>query len=128
VRFLALEKLCHSYQHTDEPSLSLKYCSDALEISQTADIYCLRAEAYIANSMFDEGIELRLYILHVQLVVVIITSNVSVYLHSYKANLCNSFYLSLKVFFFFCKNSIGSYQLPLIGLIFISEPFGLPTF
>lgn len=56
VRFLALEKLCHSYQHTDEPAMSLKYCSDALDISHTADLYCLRAEAYIANSMFDEGI------------------------------------------------------------------------
>jgi len=50
-----LEKLCHSYQHTDDLSLSLKYCSDALEISQTPDLYCLRAEGYIANSMFDEG-------------------------------------------------------------------------
>jgi len=57
VKFLAFEKLCQNYQHTDEPSLSLKYCSDALEISQTADLYCLRAEGYIANSMFDEGIE-----------------------------------------------------------------------
>lgn len=56
VRFLAFEKLCESYQHTDEPSMSLKFCSDALEISKTADLYCLRAEAYIANSMFDEGI------------------------------------------------------------------------
>lgn len=55
VRYLALEKLCQSYQHTDEASLSLKYCSDALEISQTADLYCLRAEAYITNSMFEEG-------------------------------------------------------------------------
>lgn len=56
VRYLALEKLCQSYQHTDEPSLALKYCSDALEITQTADLYCLRAEAYIANSMFEEAI------------------------------------------------------------------------
>lgn len=58
VRFLALEKLCLSYQHTDEPSLSLKYCSDALEISQTPDLYCMRAEGYISNSMFDEGMEI----------------------------------------------------------------------
>lgn len=57
VQFLALEKLCRCYQHTDEASMSLKYCSDALDISKTADLYCLRAEAYIANSMFEEGIE-----------------------------------------------------------------------
>lgn len=57
VRYLAFEKLCESYQHSDEPSLSLKYCSDALEISQTADLYCLRAEAYIANSMYEEGMK-----------------------------------------------------------------------
>jgi len=57
VKFVALEKLCHCYQHTDEPLLSLKYCSDALEISQTADLYCLRAEGYIANSMFEEGMD-----------------------------------------------------------------------
>lgn len=37
--------------------MSLKYCSDALEISQTPDLYCMRAEAYIANSMFDEGMK-----------------------------------------------------------------------
>lgn len=60
VRFIALEKLCESYQHSDELSLSLKYCSDALEISQTADLYCLRAEGYIANSMFDEGMTNKL--------------------------------------------------------------------
>lgn len=57
VKFVALEKLCNSYQHTDEPSMALKYCSDALEISQTADLYCLRADGYIANSMFEEGME-----------------------------------------------------------------------
>ncbi|VVC43472.1 Hypothetical protein CINCED_3A002461 [Cinara cedri] len=56
VRFLSLEKLCHCYQHTDEPAMSLKYCSDALDISKTADLYCMRAEAYIANSMFEEAI------------------------------------------------------------------------
>lgn len=61
VRLLALEKLCNNYQHTDEPSLALKYCSDALEISQTADLYCLRAEGYIANSMFDEGMKILFY-------------------------------------------------------------------
>ncbi|KAE9543323.1 hypothetical protein AGLY_003234 [Aphis glycines] len=65
IRFLALEKLCRSYQYTDELSLSLKYCSDALEISQTPDLYCLRAEGYIANSMFDEAIRDFEHALHI---------------------------------------------------------------
>lgn len=55
VRFIALEKLCYCYQRSGEPSSALKYCSDALDINQTPDLYCLRAEGYIANSMFDEG-------------------------------------------------------------------------
>jgi len=54
--FLAKEKLCHCYLHTDQLSLSLQSCREALEISKEPRIYCDRAEAYINSEMYDDAI------------------------------------------------------------------------
>lgn len=56
--FLAKEKLCHCYLHTDQLSLSLQSCREALEISKEPGIYCDRAEAYINSEMYDDGMYL----------------------------------------------------------------------
>lgn len=53
--FLAKEKLCHCYLHTDQLSLSLESCREALEINKDPRVYCDRAEAYINSEMFDDG-------------------------------------------------------------------------
>ncbi|XP_023705057.1 dnaJ homolog subfamily C member 3 isoform X2 [Cryptotermes secundus] len=54
--FLAKEKLCHCYLHTDQLSLSLQSCRDALEINKDPRVYCDRAEAYINSEMYDDAI------------------------------------------------------------------------
>ncbi|KAK7863089.1 hypothetical protein R5R35_011010 [Gryllus longicercus] len=56
VRFHAKEKLCHCYLHSDQTSLALENCRDALEISKEPNILCDRAEAYINSEMFDDAI------------------------------------------------------------------------
>lgn len=54
--FLAKEKLCHCYLHTDQLSVSLQSCREALEINKDPGVYCDRAEAYINSEMFDDAI------------------------------------------------------------------------
>lgn len=53
--FLAKEKLCHCYLHTDQLSLSLENCREALKINKDPRVYCDRAEAYINSEMYDDG-------------------------------------------------------------------------
>lgn len=53
--FLAKEKLCHCYLHSDQLSLSLQSCREALEINKDPRVYCDRAEAYINSEMYDDG-------------------------------------------------------------------------
>lgn len=56
--FLAKEKLCHCYLHSDQLTLSLQSCREALEINKDPRVYCDRAEAYINSEMFDDGMYL----------------------------------------------------------------------
>lgn len=56
IRYVAEEKLCHCYLHTDQVTQSLQHCREALEIHKDPSVLCDRAEAYIASDMFDEGL------------------------------------------------------------------------
>lgn len=55
IRYVAEEKLCHCYLHTDQVTQSLQHCREALELHKDPAVLCDRAEAYIASDMFDEG-------------------------------------------------------------------------
>lgn len=55
VVFTAKRKLCHCLLHNHQFSESLQYCQEALQIKQDPDIYCDKADVYIATDMFDEG-------------------------------------------------------------------------
>jgi len=56
IQYVAKEKLCHCYLHSDQVTLSLQYCREALEIHRDPSVLCDRAEAYIASDMFDDAI------------------------------------------------------------------------
>lgn len=55
IRYVAKEKLCHCYLHTDQVTPSLQNCREALEIHRDPAVLCDRAEGYLASDMFDEG-------------------------------------------------------------------------
>ncbi|CAK9811032.1 DnaJ homolog subfamily C member 3 [Anthophora plagiata] len=56
VQFLADQLLCKCYTSNSEVSQALKSCQRALKVRKEAEVYCDRAEAYLAGEMFDDAI------------------------------------------------------------------------
>lgn len=54
VHFLAYDRLCQCQVHI-HPSEAVNSCNKAISIKEEARLYCDRAEAHIADEMFDEG-------------------------------------------------------------------------
>jgi len=61
VRFLAYQGLCKCYRKAGDISKSVASCAEALNIREDPEVYCDRAEAYIAGRMFDSG---KYFLLH----------------------------------------------------------------
>lgn len=55
ITFLAKKKMCLCYLKSDQLSLSIQSCREALDIQKDPHILCDRAEAYINSEMFDDG-------------------------------------------------------------------------
>ncbi|XP_047107810.1 dnaJ homolog subfamily C member 3 [Schistocerca piceifrons] len=56
ISFLAKQKLCHCYLKSDQLSLSIQSCREALELQKDPYVLCDRAEAYISSEMYDDAI------------------------------------------------------------------------
>ena len=56
VQFHAYDKLCQCQMMTGDTSGSKKSCTEAIRIDDQPRLYCERAEAYLAEDMFDEAI------------------------------------------------------------------------
>lgn len=56
ITFLAKKKMCLCYLKSDQLSLSIQSCREALDIQKDPHILCDRAEAYINSEMFDDAI------------------------------------------------------------------------
>ncbi|KAG8223381.1 hypothetical protein J437_LFUL002626 [Ladona fulva] len=55
VVFEAKSHLCRCLHNEGQISASLEFCGEALALRQTPDLYCDRAEAYLAGEMYDDG-------------------------------------------------------------------------
>ena len=56
VQFHAYDKLCQCQMMTGDTGGSKKSCTEAIRIDDQPRLYCERAEAYLAEDMFDEAI------------------------------------------------------------------------
>ena len=56
VQFHAYDKLCQCQMMTGDTAGSKKSCTEAIRIDDQPRLYCERAEAYLAEDMFDEAI------------------------------------------------------------------------
>jgi len=56
IRFHAHDRLCFCHLKEGNTIESRKECSDALKINDEPRLYCDRAEAYLAEDMFDEAV------------------------------------------------------------------------
>ncbi|XP_023330976.1 dnaJ homolog subfamily C member 3 [Eurytemora carolleeae] len=56
VRFHAHDRLCHCYVKLGDSLEAKRACSDAIKINNEPRLYCDRAEANLAEDMFDEAV------------------------------------------------------------------------
>merc|ERR1719458_2280447 len=56
VQFHAQDKLCQCSMMTGDTAGSRKACTEAIRVEDLPRLYCERAEAYLAEDMFDEAI------------------------------------------------------------------------
>jgi len=56
IRFHAYDRLCYCNLKSGDNMESRKACSDAININDEPRLYCDRAEAYLAEDMFDEAV------------------------------------------------------------------------
>ena len=56
VQFHAYDKLCQCQMMTGDTTGSKKSCTEAIRIDDQPRLYCERAEAYLAEDMFEEAI------------------------------------------------------------------------
>ena len=56
VQFHAYDKLCQCQMMTGDTAGSKKSCTEAIRIDDQPRLYCERAEAYLAEDMYDEAI------------------------------------------------------------------------
>jgi len=56
IRFHAYDRLCYCHLKSGDTLESKKGCSEALRISDEPRLYCDRAEAYLAEDMYDEAV------------------------------------------------------------------------
>ena len=56
VQFHAYDNLCQCQMMTGDTGGSKKSCTEAIRIDDQPRLYCERAEAYLAEDMFDEAI------------------------------------------------------------------------
>lgn len=57
IKWLGHSKLCKCYLEAGKNIESIAACTDALKITKDADVLCDRADAYLANDMYDEAIK-----------------------------------------------------------------------
>lgn len=56
IRFHAHDRLCHCQLKNGDSVASRKSCSDAIKIEEQPRLYCDRADAYLAEDMYDEAV------------------------------------------------------------------------